>query len=295
VKGIADSLHVFRTYDNTPVAFHPDDELGPASEAPIQKVCRATSAAPTYFDEVMIDKTYYYDGGLGYNNPAGVGHTELAHKEGAVASRSPHVPIRVFVSIGTGGKDEAGPRSAPATTQPQSPKEGKRKRGKMWMHKHYGDLIHRLEKNAVEVLRVDKDMRTKSTMGGWPYFRWTGGEELALIRLDKWKKANKDQPSPTQTKIEGYIDAYMQNRNEEISRVAKILVETRRKRVRHENGDMWQRFTYCSQFACHCKTDKWQDLATVRRLTAHLQSHNGTIWDMSTVSRHGPEIVGGPR
>ena len=42
---------------------------GPAHDIPILEVARATSAAPGYFKEVIIDGQQYIDGGIGANNP----------------------------------------------------------------------------------------------------------------------------------------------------------------------------------------------------------------------------------
>ena len=67
--------YLFRTYKNlkkrqrslggTPLGSTP----GPAHDIPILEVARATSAAPGYFKEVIIDGRQYIDGGFGANNP----------------------------------------------------------------------------------------------------------------------------------------------------------------------------------------------------------------------------------
>ncbi|OAF55459.1 hypothetical protein VC83_08267 [Pseudogymnoascus destructans] len=69
-------------------------------EAKIWEAARATSAAPTIFEPITIDRIKYGDGGTGWNNPA-----EEAVNE---ANRIwPNRPIGCLVSIGTGLEDPA--------------------------------------------------------------------------------------------------------------------------------------------------------------------------------------------
>lgn len=54
---------LFRSYDN-----RAQDKS--ADRCQIWEAARATSCAPSFFPEICVDKVYYSDGGLGYNNPA---------------------------------------------------------------------------------------------------------------------------------------------------------------------------------------------------------------------------------
>ena len=67
--------YLFRTYKNLEKrqrelgGFRLGRIQGPAHDIPILEVARATSAAPGYFTEVIIDGQQYIDGGFGANNP----------------------------------------------------------------------------------------------------------------------------------------------------------------------------------------------------------------------------------
>lgn len=84
-------LAVLRSYDN-------DLPLTLYDDCTIWEACRATSAAPTFFDPVKIGpfQQQFVDGGLVYNNPI-----QLLHREAEAAWPS-RMKDAVFVSIGTG-------------------------------------------------------------------------------------------------------------------------------------------------------------------------------------------------
>ncbi|KAH0562548.1 hypothetical protein GP486_002769 [Trichoglossum hirsutum] len=84
-------IAVLRSYENNlPETLYDDCKIWEA--------CRATSAAPTFFDPVKIGPydQEFVDGGLLYNNPI-----QLVHRE-AVATWHNRVDGAVFISIGTG-------------------------------------------------------------------------------------------------------------------------------------------------------------------------------------------------
>lgn len=84
-----DNPVLFRTYPGRGVLTQPS----PMCE--IWKALRATSAAPTFFGSIDIDKVGYVDGGFGCNNP-----TRTVYEE---AGRLwPNRQIGCIVSIGTG-------------------------------------------------------------------------------------------------------------------------------------------------------------------------------------------------
>jgi hypothetical protein len=92
----------FRTYDASELK-NPTPGM---NDCPIWKACRATSAAPTYFDSIDVkginhsnslrEKTIFIDGGLGFNNPA----RQVLH-EAAILEPFQN-RICSLVSIGTG-------------------------------------------------------------------------------------------------------------------------------------------------------------------------------------------------
>jgi len=81
---------LMQTYDN-----YPSTETFPAF---IWQAARATSAAPAFFEPIMIDDVEYADGGTGSNNPV-----ELAIDE--AHDIWPNRVIGCVVSIGTGLED----------------------------------------------------------------------------------------------------------------------------------------------------------------------------------------------
>lgn len=85
-QGLGSSAVRMRTYNC---------RLDFAFPAPIWKVARATTAAPTFFDPIAIDGVVYGDGGTGWNNPT----TEAIAEAHALW---PGREIGCIVSIGTG-------------------------------------------------------------------------------------------------------------------------------------------------------------------------------------------------
>ena len=72
-----------------------DTSIADASDICIWQAARATSAAPTFFPPILIDKINYGDGGVGWNNP-----TKEVIAE--VQNIWPNRVIGCVVSIGTG-------------------------------------------------------------------------------------------------------------------------------------------------------------------------------------------------
>jgi calcium-independent phospholipase A2-gamma len=79
---------LFRTYDL-------EGGLPGSSACKIKEAARATSAAPIYFGEQIINGDYFIDGGIEQNNPS-----ILACDEARL--RWPKIPIDVLISVGTG-------------------------------------------------------------------------------------------------------------------------------------------------------------------------------------------------
>lgn len=324
-EGNAEDPCIFRSYANNGSPQAARRGLGPttpglASKDPIWKIGRATAAAPTYFDPMKIGDDLYSDGGMGYNNPAEEGYSEVLHKEGFFQRSDCTVPIRLFLSIGTGGSDQNRPPDNPTQTTPTAQPNGKKKKRKRrFILGHLGDLGARLQKEVVKAEAVDRRMREVSFKERWPYVRWTGGEDLAKLDLDKWKskkrgkkkgdeekegkkkeekKKKKKKDKNTQTEIEGWIHGYMNDpiRREEVKKIAKILVDVRRKRIRHD-GDRWQSHTYCSHLICpNCNTNDYRKTGTEAQLQKHFEEDEGhpdTV-DLSGYSRFAPKVDGGP-
>jgi patatin-like phospholipase/acyl hydrolase len=305
LDGNGEDPHIFRSYENNgrPGARTKPITHGEASTDEIWEIGRATAAAPTYFRPQKIGDDYFSDGGLGYNNPSEEAYFEVLHKEG----HSP-IPINLFLSIGTGGDDDndqsreyAGSLIGHQTESPGMPspeplasgnKEKKRK--KSFLMKHLSNLGERLQKEVAEAKKVDRHMRQNSHREQFCYFRWTGGRDLAKLKLDKWKPA-KSGRSGTQCDIENWVKKYMESpaRQEEVKQIAEILVRVRRERIKHDNGDKWQRFTYCTHF--HCPICN-QDINGCRaQLTEHIRGCDpGVTHDTSRYIPIPPKVDGGP-
>lgn len=286
---------------------------GEADKEPIWKIGRATAAAPTYFKPITIGDDLYSDGAVGYNNPAERGYSEVLYKERYYEKQSERdqqkhlpedqqtaslrIPIDVFLSIGTGGDDEnkqpdkspgpgPGPQRKRTTTGVAKPK-------KPSLVKHLRDSVKRLENEVTRAKEVDQRMREKSLTERWSYFRWTGGKDLAQVKLDKWEKRRKHKG--TQADIQGWVHDYMRSgaRQAEVQNIARTLVDIRRRRIQHDDGDRWQRFAHCSHIPCpKCWT---KECGTKAELDEHLQ---GCIIGERQTSRNWarrpPKVVGGP-
>ena len=105
-NGKAEKPYLFRTYKNLRKGSTPEDQKtdrnpGPAHDLPIWQVARATSAAPTYFEEVKIEGLKYLDGGFGANNPC----VEIFREVRKMNNYNKEC-IGTVVSIGTGMSDK---------------------------------------------------------------------------------------------------------------------------------------------------------------------------------------------
>ena len=249
---------------------------------------RATTAAPTFFKPMRIGNDLFSDGGIGYNNPAEEGYDEVLHKEGFYNNHDDRkVPICLFLSIGTGGDDMNIPPRDPSANPPQRQKEKK-----PWLFGHLSNLGETMSKDATKTKEVDRRMRAQSVKEGWRYVRWTGGKSLEKLEMDKWKPKT-DKHISTKEEIEGWIKTYMTDavRVGEITQVAEILVDVRRRRTRYEHGDRWQRYTYCSKLSCPtcgAKIGTWNGIAR------HMAQEHQIGAVPSTFSRFAPKVTGGP-
>lgn len=139
----------------------------------IWEALRATSAAPTFFEEMQFGtpKVTYLDGGVGFNNPcAEVDYAAKALWEG----RS----IGVIVSVGTGLQ------SIPSVQKVAS-----------WLPFGLGtdiSLASALAGMATSTARVDNEMkRMYSENSGTRYYRFDVDRGLANISLEQWMREDE--------------------------------------------------------------------------------------------------------
>ncbi|KAF2478076.1 FabD/lysophospholipase-like protein [Lindgomyces ingoldianus] len=138
----------------------------------IWEALRATSAAPTFFEEMQFGtpKVTYLDGGVGFNNPcAEVDYAAKALWEG----RS----IGVIVSVGTGLQ------SIPSVKKMAS-----------WLPFGLGtdiSLASALAGMATSTARVDNEMKRMYYNTDTKYYRFDVDRGLANISLEQWMKEDE--------------------------------------------------------------------------------------------------------
>jgi len=138
----------------------------------IWEALRATSAAPTFFEEMQFGtpKVSYLDGGVGFNNPcAEVDYAAKALWEG----RS----IGVIVSVGTGLQ------SIPSVQKIAS-----------WLPFGLGtdiSLASALAGMATSTARVDNELKRMYNNSDTKYYRFDVDRGLANISLEQWMKEDE--------------------------------------------------------------------------------------------------------
>jgi len=161
---------VYKHAVGVPKLFHTNDPTDRKTK--IWQALRATSAAPTFFDEITFGtpKITYLDGGLGYNSPC-------AEIDFEAKTRWPGREIGVIVSIGTGLQ------TIPAI-----------KRGLRWLP--FGlqrelSLAGALVAMATSTERVDNEVRRMYRDGRTEYYRWDVDSGLGEISLEQWMKEDE--------------------------------------------------------------------------------------------------------
>ncbi|KAE8862520.1 hypothetical protein PTNB29_05082 [Pyrenophora teres f. teres] len=138
----------------------------------IWEALRATSAAPTFFEEMQFGtpKVTYLDGGVGFNNPcAEVDYAAKALWEG----RS----IGVIVSVGTGLQ------SIPSVKKMAS-----------WLPFGLGtdiSIASALTGMATSTARVDNEMKRMYNNSDTRYYRFDVDRGLADVSLEQWMKEDE--------------------------------------------------------------------------------------------------------
>ena len=161
-------------------------------------MCRATSAAPTYFPPINLDGHKYWDGGLRSNNPI-----EEVYDE--AKSEYPDKHIRVVVSIGTG--------------KPKNLDPGEH--GSQWMR--YS--IRMLTDTENTHQRFQKDR--KSELGD-KYYRFNENDSLADIDMADWRRLGE---------VEKRARDYVRSIKAKLTACAIMLANTRPQLKRRQSFD----------------------------------------------------------
>jgi hypothetical protein len=138
----------------------------------IWEALRATSAAPTFFEEMQFGtpKVTYLDGGVGFNNPC-------AEVDYAAKALWEHRSIGVIVSVGTGLQ------SIPSVKKIAS-----------WLPFGLGtdiSLASALAGMATSTARVDNELKRMYSDSDTKYYRFDVDRGLANISLEQWMKEDE--------------------------------------------------------------------------------------------------------
>jgi predicted acylesterase/phospholipase RssA len=243
---------------------------GRAHHGEIWQVARATSAAPTYFTPITINNRKFGDGGFGTNNPAWEVIWEVTQMTGKTSDLG---NIALMVSIGTG----------------MSPLS---KFGQGLLGKYYA-YFRAAKKLAVDSENVHDRMMTVTggKDGKVPYYRFNVRDGLGEMKLDEWKapkKWRRRKENLTLKCIREKTDDYLQLREvqDDLEKLAKILVENRRKRCKTAIWDM-----VCLGMQYRCCFEGCPKTHKMRRSARDLCTHLRISHELDETKAKDKEII----
>lgn len=293
----ADSVYLFRSY--RPDSFdecNPPRNYGVDINLKIWKVCRATTAAPNYFDSQRIGDDEFCDGGAGVNNPTWEALEEMFSLHGS--------NVKLAASFGTGQWEP-----------PSIFREGSSS-GLSRLHIVPAlARVNRLLKNAKGALTecqktheyVQKTERHLSgTFKAFQYYRFNVEDDLGKVKMDECKD-RRDNGSGGKCSTLEYIrictdiELGKDEVNAQLQALATILVAKRRRRIK-DDPDMWARFATCVRYKCtedDCRIDGKILYFNLRReLQQHLLTAHNTTPELMEAEldqrRQWPEFPTGP-
>ena len=159
-----------------------DRNPGPAHDLPIWQVARATSAAPTYFKEVTIEKQKYLDGGFGANNP-----TVEIYEEVRRMNNNNDKSTASIISIGTGKNNEQ------RISSRLKGKDKVKEFFKAGLGGKYLDYMNFAKVWATnsETAHVDMTRRWVDSHKIFEYYRFNVEQGLDTMKLDEWKQRGR--------------------------------------------------------------------------------------------------------
>ncbi|GLI81004.1 hypothetical protein PoHVEF18_009373 [Penicillium ochrochloron] len=173
----------------------------PSYNCTIWEACRATSAAPSYFESIKIgddgEQETFVDGGLGYNNP-------VEQVLGEARRIFPGRKVACVVSIGTG--------VASAIAFPDSPKTS---------------LVHLIK--ALKNMATESDTMAEKTHRRFQnvkdtYFRFSVDRGLQGVGLEEWKQLPNVRTFTTE-----YLNQHRPRYNDEFARYGEQIEQLQEK------------------------------------------------------------------
>lgn len=278
LKGTRESPYLFRSYEIRGFGVdNPPRNCGVDINHTIKVVCRATTAAPTFFDALKIGDDEFYSGGIGTENPTSEALEEIF--------RLHQTFPRILASFGAG--------------MSSSPRLFRRTNEKL-------NLLNALDRVngfriALRSALTDCEVthqnvrelarRFDGSPNSFHYHRFNVEEGLGSVPLDECKTARDDGDGGKCSTFD-YIAKRTRYElakplvRERLRKLASHLVEQRRRRISNDS-DRWERFACCTVYACsedECSIDGEFIRFNLRReMREHLQKTHGL-----------PEGVGGP-
>ncbi|KAN0113144.1 Acyl transferase/acyl hydrolase/lysophospholipase [Hyaloscypha variabilis] len=184
------------------------------SDMYVWQVARATTAAPSYFEPVIVrphDK--FVDGGCGFNNP-----TRLVYDELETMSSRP----ACFISIGTGRSSK------------YLPSKG--------LLAKFNTFLDASKKLSDESEQVHHKMQNLASTANFSYYRFNVDNSLRNIKLDEWKPSRPNRLGTLDT-IRQQTQDYLQQDDvrEHLMQAAKELVQRRQKHLQRDLIDFRER------------------------------------------------------
>ena len=163
-----DKPYLFRTYKNLHKSKDLNDDSldrnpNMAHDIPIWQVARATSAAPTYFEPMVIDELEYIDGGFGANNPCVEIYDEVRRMNNDSSNCT-----KLILSIGTGSNNEQSRFNGHGFSR-------------------YVNYLNFARKWASDSEQTHLTMLKAKKRLGFCYFRFNVGDGLGQMKLDEWR------------------------------------------------------------------------------------------------------------
>ena len=163
-----DKPYLFRTYKNLHKSKDQNDDSldrnpNVAHDIPIWQVARATSAAPTYFEPMVIDKLEYIDGGFGANNPCVEIYDEVRRM-----NNDSNKCIKLVLSIGTGKNNEESRFNGHGFSR-------------------YVNYLNFARKWASDSEQTHLTMLKARNSLRFGYFRFNVKDGLGQMKLDEWR------------------------------------------------------------------------------------------------------------